>query len=144
MSINRMDIVTVDLDKCDVYRRGFRRLGRGDVDALTVGVDVLRSGTPVNLATEDVDLVGYFRNREEDIKLGTAAIISGNRATLTLPEACAALAGPFTLALKLEDGTAAVTVRVIDGEVLDIATETVSGSGDTGIGGDSSEVVVNG
>ena len=111
------DIVSIDLD-CGVIHRSFlhRSIGKGDSNANRFGVRVFRGKDAVDLS--GVSCQGFFRNSNgENIALTSYGTVEGNKAFVTLPQACYNYDGQFTLAIKLVGGGITGTMRIIDGMV---------------------------
>ena len=111
------DIVNIDLDCGNIHRCFLRRsIGTGDSNANRFGVRVFRGKDAVDLT--GVSCQGYFRNSQgENIALTSHGTVEGNKAFVTLPQACYNYDGQFTLAIKLVGGGITGTMRIIDGMV---------------------------
>lgn len=111
------DIVSIDLDCGNIHRSFLHRsIGTGDSNANRFGVRVFRGKDAVDLS--GVSCQGYFRNSNgENIALTSYGTVEGNKAFVTLPQACYNYEGNFTLAIKLVGGGITGTMRIIDGMV---------------------------
>ena len=111
------DIVSIDLDCGNIHRCFLHRsIGTGDSNANRFGVRVFRGKDAVDLS--GVSCQGYFRNSNgENIALTSYGTVEGNKAFVTLPQACYNYEGQFTLAIKLVGGGITGTMRIIDGMV---------------------------
>lgn len=111
------DIVSIDLDCGNIHRSFLHRsIGTGDSNANRFGVRVFRGKDAVDLS--GVSCQGYFRNSNgENIALTSYGTVEGNKAFVTLPQACYNYEGQFTLAIKLVGGGITGTMRIIDGMV---------------------------
>lgn len=117
MAIYKQDILDVNLNTGNIYRSFLpHAIGFSDNSADHFGVRCFRDGEPESLT--GVSIQGYFRNSQgQNIALTSYGTVSGNVAYVTLPQACYAYEGQFTLALKLVGGGITGTVRIIDGMV---------------------------
>lgn len=117
------DIITIDLANSGTLHRSFlnHSLGEADMLANWFGVCLERNGEPVSV--EDCTVTGLFMAPN-----GTTYLISetsfpgstgksGNKAYVVLPEACYAMEGQFSLAIKLIGGGVTGTMRIVDGVV---------------------------
>lgn len=115
--ITRENIVRIDLAKTSLVRNYQPVIiGEGDNSANVFGVEVVRDGSPADLI--GVNVTGYFirPNRTTVIINGGAPV--GNIASVTLPQACYAFDGVFSLAIKLTGGGVTSTMRIVDGAVI--------------------------
>ena len=106
---------TVDLDAGLLKPVVNMSIGAGDSMGDTIAVTVKRGGAAVTLS--DVSCKAYFIRADG----GTVYIngsISGNVATVTLPEECYAYDGAFSLSIKLEDDDFSVTMLYLTGAVI--------------------------
>ena len=117
MAVYKEDLVNIELTNGTIHRSFMNKsIGSGDIDANRFGVRVLRDGEEVNLT--GVSCFGYFRNAEgTNIALTNYGTVSGNTAYVTLPQACYAVEGRFTLSIKLIGGGVTGTMRIVDGMV---------------------------
>ena len=119
MAIYLNDILDVDLDKGGISRsRLDHSIGKSDDDANRFGVHVLRAGAEEDLT--GITCKGYFTDSQGNRQTITGTV-SGSVAYVTLTDACYTYAGPFRLAIKLEDGSVKSTVRIVDGMIENIA-----------------------
>ena len=119
MAIYYADIVDIDLDNGTIHRSfAHRTLGEGDVNANRFGVRLWRSGEPVTAA--GAQCIGYFiRHGHGDTVTINGGLFSGQEAYVTLPDACYAYDGAFSLVIKLIGGGVTGTMRIVDGTVVD-------------------------
>lgn len=116
MANYRNDFADVNLETGTICRN-FMNHSIGSCDALgdRFGVRVFRNGEPVSLGGT---VAGYFvRNTTGETVVISSGVVSGNEAYVTLPAACYAVEGSFTLAIKVTSGSETVTMRIIDGVV---------------------------
>lgn len=119
MAIYRNDIADIDLETGTVHRSFLNKaLGEGDISGNRFGVRVLRNGQAVDLT--GVSVSGYFV-RANGTSVALSGSRSGNTCWVTLPEACYAVEGNFTLAVKLTGGGVTVTARIVDGTIVNTA-----------------------
>ena len=124
MAVYREDIEKIDLTGAGIIR-GFKNIivGEGDIAANRFGVAVYRDGEAVSLS--GVSCVGYLIRPNGDTVVINGGTVSGNTAYVTLPQACYAYEGHFTLAIKLVGGGVTGTMRIIDGSIVNTTTSTV-------------------
>lgn len=117
MAIHKDSIVDVDLTSGTIHRSFLNHsIGMNDSDGDFFGVRVFKSGVPVDLT--NVSVQGHFNPPVgAPIFLNAGNYISGNVATVRLPQACYNYEGPFSLAIKLVTVNETVTVRIVDGMV---------------------------
>ena len=116
MGFYREDITVIDMESGTVHRSFMNHaLGEGDIKGDRFGVKIIRNGEAVNLT--GVAVIGYFIRANE-----TTVVISGERnenvCWVELPQACYTIEGNFTLSIKLSNGTETVTVRIVDGTIV--------------------------
>ena len=122
MSIYNEDIIDVELTGGNISRSFMRKtIGEGDALANRFGVKVMRNGNPVQLT--GVSCVGYFI-RSDGGTIPVNGYVTGNTAYVELPQACYAIEGQFSLAIKLSGGSVTGTVRIVDGVVSNTTTGT--------------------
>lgn len=123
------NFVNVDLADGQLFRSfTVFAIGDGDKNGNRLGVDVFNSGSPVTLTS--ATCVGYFiRSNGDTIVINGS--VSGNRVYVTLPQSCYAIEGQFTLAIKLVQGSATTTLRIVDGTVVNTTTDTLVDPGTT-------------
>ena len=117
MAIYREDIASIDLN-CGTLHRSFKpvSIGSGDQNANRFGIKVFRDKEPVDL--DGVTCQAVFRDpMGNNIALTNHGTVSGNRAYVTLPQACYNYEGNFCLAIKLIGGGVTGTMRIVDGVV---------------------------
>ena len=118
--IYRDNIIDIELKSGTVDRsRLLRIVGEGDEEANRYGARVFKNGEAVDLS--GYTAVGYFVRQDGNTVVIEGAV-SGNEAYVDLPEACYAVEGSFTLAVKIVGGGGTATLRIIDGTVADTAT----------------------
>lgn len=86
-------------------------------------VTVRRGGAPESVAGGSV--VGYFLREADGATIPVPGEASGSLATLTLPEACYAVSGRFTLTVKVTVGSVRHAVAVFEGAILRSATDAI-------------------
>lgn len=117
MAIYKEDIVDFDLETGTVHRSFSNKIiGEGDVLGNRYGVRCYRNGQPESLVGSTV--IGQFIRADGNTITINGGYITGNTAYVTLPEACYAVEGNFTLIIKLEGGGVTGTIRVVDGTVI--------------------------
>lgn len=108
----RNDIVVVDLDKPLMRSSAGKVLAAGDNMANRFGAEVQKNAHGVSLIGWSCS--GYFIRPDQET-LVLDGVISGNTAYVDLPSACYTQDGKFTLAIRITNQMAAVTLRVVDG-----------------------------
>lgn len=120
MEIYNEDIIDVELTGGNISRSFMgKTIGEGDILANRFGVKVMRNGNPVQLT--GVSCAGYFI-RSDGGTIPINGSVSGNKAYVDLPQACYAIEGQFSLAIKLSGGSVTGTVRIVDGVVSNTTT----------------------
>ena len=115
MAIYKEDILDIDLDRNGTNRTRLNRtIGKSDDIANRFGVRVYRNGVAEDLT--GCTCRAYFTDSKGNRTTMTGGI-SGNKAYVTLQQACYANAGAFRLAIKLTGGGVASTVRIVDGMI---------------------------
>ena len=116
MANYRNDFADVNLETGTICRNFMNHsIGSGDALGDRFGVRVFRNGEPVSLGGT---VAGYFvRNTTGETVVISSGVVSGNEAYVTLPAACYAVEGSFTLAIKVTSGSETVTMRIVDGVV---------------------------
>lgn len=116
-TIHKDSIVDVELTSGTIHRSFLHHsIGKNDSDGDYFGVRVFKNGAPVDLT--NVSVQGHFNPPVgAPILLNAGNYISGNVATVRVPQACYNYEGPFSLAIKLVAVNETVTVRIIDGMV---------------------------
>lgn len=123
MAIYKLDIVDIELNNGNIHRSFLpKTLGEGDKLANRFGVHLLRNGEEVSL--DGATCTGYFI-RPDSGTVTIEGIVSGNVAYVLIPEACYAVEGQFSLAIKVESGTVRGTMRIVDGIVANTTTDTI-------------------
>lgn len=123
MAIYREDIVDIELKSGNIHRSFLNHaIGAGDDMANRFGVRVSRDKIPETLSGS---CVGYFIRADGATVVISDGVISGNKAYVTLPEACYAVEGQFCLAIKLQGNDDTVTMRIVDGTVNRTSTDTI-------------------
>lgn len=121
MANYREDIVNIDLECGNIHRSFMKHtIGMGDDRADRIGVRVFRSGQPVQLTG---NCKGYFIRQDGGTIPITNGTVSGNTAYVTLPDECYEMEGIFSLAIKIEDQSGKITVRIVDGMVARTSTD---------------------
>lgn len=120
MAIYHEDIANIELSSGQIFRSFMNRtIGSGDDMANRFGVRVFRDGEPENIGGTCFGLFIRADGATVGINDGT---VSGNEAYVTLPEACYAVEGNFTLAIKCQGGDVTGTMRIVDGVVSRTST----------------------
>ena len=123
MANYREDIVNIDLENGNIHRTYLKHsIGYGDNNANKFGVRVFRNGEAETLLGSCYGL--FIRADGATITVNTGAV-SGNLALVTLPEACYAVEGVFTLAIKVTAEEDVTTLRIVDGMVDRTRTDAV-------------------
>ena len=123
MAIYREDIVDVDLQSGTVFRSFMNMaVGEGDAEGNRFGFRCMRNGEPVSLTGSAV--LGHF-TRADGNTIQLNGSISENTAYVSLPSACYAVEGQFTLAIKLSGGGVVGTIRIVDGTVINTTNGAV-------------------
>ena len=123
MAVYREDIVDIELESGTIFRSFMNKcIGEGDTNGNRFGFRCLRKGEPVSLTGSAV--VGHFiRADGNTIQLSGEA--DNDTAFVTLPAACYAVEGQFTLAIKLSGGGVTGTIRMVDGTVINTTNGAV-------------------
>lgn len=118
------NIITASVD----LARGVRlvRLGRlfasGDKSAHTISVTVLNDGAAADLSGQTVK--GYFI-RADDATVTINGTLSGNVATVTLPNSCYAVSGHFQLIIKALSTNVNTAIFWADGTITRSSTDII-------------------
>jgi len=121
MAIYHEDIVDIELEGGNIHRAFLNTaIGSGDELANRFGVRAFRNGQPENIGGTCFGLFVRADGATVAIANGT---VSGNVAYVTLPEACYAVEGQFTLAIKCQGGGVTGTLRIVDGVVSRTSTD---------------------
>ena len=124
MDAYREDIVNIELETGTVHRTFLNHaVGEGDLFANRFGIKCFRDGQEVSMAGNSC--VGFFI-RADGTTLVIQGGIVGSKAYVTLPEAAYAVEGNFTLAVKINDGHATTTMRIVDGTVVNTTLMPIS------------------
>ena len=124
MSIYREDIVDIELESGTVFRSFiYKAIGEGDVNGNRFGFRCLRDGTPVSLTGSSI--IGHFIRADGNTIVIDGGAVTGDTAYITLPTACYAIEGNFTLAIKLSGGGVTGTIRMVDGTVVNTTNGAV-------------------
>lgn len=123
----RCDIRDIDLNKPLLRSNVGVVLATGDKLANRFGVNVYRQRDAVDLTGSAV--TGYFirPNTETVVITGT---VEGNKAFVDLPQACYTGEGSFSLAIKIDSGSMANTVRIVDGYIRLTQTDALIDPGE--------------
>ena len=120
MAIYNENIVDIELTSGSIFRSFLSHtIGSGDELANRFGVRVFRNGEPENIGGTCFGLFVRADGATVTINGGT---VSGNTAYVTLPAACYAVEGNFTLAIKCQGSGATGTLRIVDGVVSRTST----------------------
>lgn len=124
MAFYKNDIIDIDLETGSVSRSFTNKtLGEGDVNGNRFGFRCLRKGTPVSL--DGSMIIGHFTRADGNTVMIDGGAATGDTAFITLPEACYAIEGNFTLAIKLTGGGVTGTIRMVDGTVVNTTNGVV-------------------
>lgn len=119
------DIIDIDLN-CGTITRGFtnKAIGYADKNGNRYGVNVKRDGQPVQLT--GCTCLGFFIRHADGATITIMGAVNENTAYVILPEACYALEGSFSLAIKIcsTDNSIEGTKRIVDGTVVMTDTGT--------------------
>ena len=117
MAFCKEDIVDIDLNSGNIFRSFLNHsIGYKDDDADRFGIRAFRDGEPVDLSGASCQAV-FMAPNGTNIALTSYGTVSGNKAYVTLPQACYDYEGQFCLAIKLVGGGVTGTVRIVDGTV---------------------------
>ena len=120
MAIYHEDIASIDLENGNIYRSFLSHtIGYGDDDANRFGIRAFRNGVPETLGGT---CAGFFIRADGATVVIADGVVSGNMAYVTLPEACYAVEGNFTLAIKVSGSGVTGTMRIVDGVVSRTST----------------------
>ena len=123
MALYHEDIANIDLENGNIYRSFLSHtIGYGDDDANRFGIRAFRNGEPETLGGT---CAGYFIRADGNTVVIADGVVSGNLAYVTLPEACYAVEGNFSLAIKVSGGGVTGTMRIVDGVVSRTSTSAV-------------------
>lgn len=123
MAIFKTDILDIELNSGSIARSFLNHtIGAGDSKSNRFGVRLLRNGEPENIGGT---CSGYFIRADGETVVIADGIVNGNEAYVELPEACYAIEGQFTLAIKLIGGGATGTMRIVDGVVSRTTTDEI-------------------
>jgi len=121
MANYREDIAIIELENGSIYRSFLNNtIGSGDDLANRFGVRVLRNGQPENITG---NCFGLFIRADGATVTIESGFVDGNLAYIELPEACYAVEGQFTLAIKCRGGGTTSTMRIVDGVVSKTSTD---------------------
>lgn len=123
MANYKEDIVDIEMKGGNIYRSFMNHtIGYGDDDANRFGIRVFRNGQPEALVG---DCFGLFMRADGGTVPIENGVVDGNTAYVTLPEACYAVEGNFTLTIKVNGGGVTGTMRIVDGVVSRTSTSVV-------------------
>lgn len=121
MAIYNEDIIDVELTGGNIARSFMKKtIGEGDALANRFGIRAYRNGVAENLGGT---CLGLFI-RADGGTVPVEGVVSGNEAYVELTQACYAVEGQFALAIKVTNGNATGTLRIVDG----IVDNTTTGS----------------
>lgn len=128
MASMKEDFISIDLRDGRLFRSfAHHSIGEGDVNADKFGVKLFKDGEPISL--ESYEVIGYFIRQDKATVLINGATYE-NTAFVTLPQECYAEEGNFSLAIKLIGGGITATMRIVDGSVVNTATNAVVDPGE--------------
>lgn len=120
MAIYHEDIVDIELESGTIHRSFMNHaIGTGDDDANRFGIRAFRNGVAETLGGT---CAGYFIRADGGTVVIADGVVIGNMAYVTLPEACYAVEGNFTLAIKVSGSGVTGTMRIVDGVVSRTST----------------------
>ena len=127
MANYREDIVSIDLMGGNIHRSfKARTIGEGDEKADRFGVRVFKNGQPETLIGS---CIGKFIRADGLTVPITTGTVNGNLAYVDLPEDCYAVAGVFSLAIKVTASGNTTTLRIVDGNVAKTDTNIYADPG---------------
>ena len=120
-----MEPIKVDL-RCDIqgpvrvrYLDG--NLFSMDKAANIINVDVLDNGVPVQVGgSVTAEVI-----RADGGTVTVSGTVSGNRASVTLPQACYAVVGAISVVIKVTEGTTITTIAAFVANVYRSSTDTI-------------------
>ena len=122
MANYREDIVDIELTGGNIHRSFAKHaIGGGDEAANRFGIRTFRNGEPENISGNCFGL--FIRADGETVAINNGTV-SGNVAYVTLPSACYAVEGCFSLAIKVTGTNMTGTMRIVDGVVDRTSTDT--------------------
>lgn len=128
MALYHEDIVNIELNNGQIFRSFMSHtIGSGDNMANRFGVRAFRNGEPENIGG---NCFGLFIRADGTTVLIENGEVSGNEAYVTLPEACYAVEGQFSMAIKCQGGGVTGTLRIVDGVVSRTSTSTAVDPGE--------------
>ena len=125
---NEQDFETVQVRRMLTRSFANRIIGEADSNGNIFGAEVYDGTEP--MALSGYTCTGFFV-RPDGITLIVEGSVSENKAMVTLPAACYAVSGNFTLAIKVTSGSRTITLRIIDGTVADTTTGEIYDPGST-------------
>jgi len=120
---NHTHTLRVELNAGVTRRVGGALLGSGDKNADTYELYLYKASEGAGF--DATACTGYFIRPDGETVI-IAGSVQDNIAEVTLPAACYAFAGTFSLAIKLSDADTDVTAVIIDGRVISTTTDTVA------------------
>ena len=122
MSASNIITATVDLARGVQLHRLGRLFASGDKAAHTISVTVLQDGAAADLSGQTVK--GYFI-RADDATVTFDGTLSGNVASVTLPNSCYAVAGHFQIIVKALSTNVNTAIYYGDGAVTRSSTDII-------------------
>ena len=122
MSASNIITATVDLARGVQLHRLGRLFASGDKAAHTISVTVLQDGAAADLSGQTVK--GYFI-RADDATVTFDGTLSGNVASVTLPNSCYAVAGHFQIIVKALSTNVNTAIFWGDGAVTRSSTDII-------------------
>lgn len=124
MAIYKESIIDIDLENGTIHRSfNNNSIGEGDSNGNRFGFRCRRNGEIVSL--NGTTVIGHFIRADGNTVTINGGAVSGDTAYITLPQACYAVEGKFTLAIKLSGGGVTGTIRMVDGTVVNTTNGTV-------------------
>lgn len=124
MAVYHDDIVDIDLMSGMVCRTFVNKtIGEGDINANRFGFRCNKNGVPISLVGNTI--IGHFTRADGNTIEINGGPVTEDPAFIILPDACYAIEGNFTLAIKLVGGGVTGTIRIVDGTVVNTTNGTI-------------------
>ena len=123
MANYREDIADIELTGGSIHRSFAQHaIGGEDEAANRFGIRAFRNGVPENI---NGSVFGLFIRADGGTVAIESGTVEGNVAYVTLPSACYAVEGCFTLAIKVTSTNMTGTMRIVDGMVSRTSTDAI-------------------